>query len=87
MATQKKHVTPKNIKKNDYPKKFGVLLLRGGLLLHFGKMAYFIAYGFINAIQTLFSHEYWESNTYFNWFIFNQWEKLIFCVIFFLFSH
>ena len=42
------------IKKNGYPKNFGGrTLLRGGLLLHFGKMAYFIAYGFINAIQTL----------------------------------
>ena len=38
------------------PQKCWRTLLRGGLLLHFGKMAYFIAYGFINAIQTL---EFW----------------------------
>ena len=36
--------------KNGYPKNFGVLYCEGGLLLHFGKMAYFILYGFINAI-------------------------------------
>ena len=47
-----KNVTPKEIKK-WLPKKCWRTLLRGGLLLHFGKMAYFIAYGFINAIQTL----------------------------------
>ena len=47
-----KNVTPKKIKKR-LPQKFWRTLLRGGLLLHFGKMAYFIAYGFINAIQTL----------------------------------
>ena len=35
------------------PQKCWRTLLRGGLLLHSGKMAYFIAYGFINAIQTL----------------------------------
>ena len=43
----------KNDKKNWLPQKIWRTLLRGGLLLHFGKMAYFIAYGFINAIQTL----------------------------------
>ena len=47
-----KNVTPKKIKK-WLPQKCWRTLLRGGLLLHFGKMAYFIAYGFINAIQTL----------------------------------
>ena len=68
MATPKKNVTPKNwFKKNGYPKKNVTrkkikkwlpqkcwrTLLRGGLLLNFGKMAYFIAYGFIKAIRTL----------------------------------
>ena len=48
----KRNVTPKKLKK-WLPQKFWRTLLRGGLLLHFGKMAYFIAYGFINAIQTL----------------------------------
>ena len=48
----KKNVIPKKIKK-WLPQKCWRTLLRGGLLLHFGKMAYFIAYGFINAIQTL----------------------------------
>ena len=37
-------------KKIGYPKKFGVLYCEGGLLLIFGKMAYFILYWFINAI-------------------------------------
>ena len=32
------------------PKKFGVLYCEGDLLLIFGKMAYSILYGFINAI-------------------------------------
>ena len=35
------------------PQKCWRTLLRGGLLLNFGKMAYFIAYGFIKAIRTL----------------------------------
>ena len=48
----KKNVTPKKIEK-WLRQKCWRTLLRGGLLLHFGKMAYFIAYGFINAIQTL----------------------------------
>ena len=39
---QKKHI--------GYPKNFGVLYCEGGLLSIFGKMAYWILYGFINAI-------------------------------------
>ena len=50
MATPKKMLPPKKIQKNGYPKNFGVLYCEGGLLLIFGKMAYFILYGFINAI-------------------------------------
>ena len=46
----KKNVTPQKNQKNGYPKNIGVLYCEGGLLLHFGKMAYFILYGFINAI-------------------------------------
>ena len=52
-ATPQKMLPPKNDKKNGYPKKFGVLYCEG--VLHFGKMAYFIAYGFVNAIQTLWT--------------------------------
>ena len=44
---QKKMLPPKKNQKNGYPKKIGVLYCEGGLLLHFGKMAYFILYGFI----------------------------------------
>ena len=51
MATPKKIVTPKNwSKKNWLPQKFWRTILRGGLLLIFGKMAYFILYWFIKAI-------------------------------------
>ena len=46
----KKNVTPKKKIKKMASQKFWRTLLRGGLLLHFGKMAYFILYGFINAI-------------------------------------
>ena len=69
MATPKKIVTPKNWSKKNWlppkkcypqknkkkwlPQKCWRTLLRGGLLLNFGKMAYFIAYGFVNAIHTL----------------------------------
>ena len=49
----KKKCYPQKNEKNWLPQKCWRTLLRGGLLLHFGKMAYFIAYGFINAIQTL----------------------------------
>ena len=48
-----KNVTPqKNKKKLATPRMLAYFIARG-LLLNFGKMAYFIAYGFINAIQTL----------------------------------
>ena len=52
MATPKKIVTPKKMIKKEMatPKIFGVLYCEGGLLLIFGKMAYFILYWFINAI-------------------------------------
>ena len=50
MATPKKMLPPKKNQKNGYPKNFGVLYCEGGLLLIFGKMTYFILYGFINAI-------------------------------------
>ena len=75
MVTPKKNVTQKNWSKRKWlppkkcypkkklkkwlPQKCWRTLLRGGLLLHFGKMAYFIAYGFINAIQTLFCRSSW----------------------------
>ena len=50
LATPKKNVTPQKKSKKWLPQKIWRTLLRGGLLLHFGKMAYFILYGFINAI-------------------------------------
>ena len=57
LVTPKKWLPPKNWlpqkidqKKIGYPKKIGVLYCEGGLLLIFGKMAYFILYWFINAI-------------------------------------
>ena len=55
MVTPKKNVTRKKIKK-WLPQKCWRTLLRGGLLLNFGKMAYFIAWGFIKAIRTLVNH-------------------------------
>ena len=45
-----KLVTPK---KKVTPKILAYFITRGGLLLHLGKMAYFIVWGFINAIPTL----------------------------------
>ena len=51
LATPKKMLPPK--KEKMLPQKCWRTLLRGGLLLNFGKMAYFIAYGFIKAIRTL----------------------------------
>ena len=54
----KKTCYPQKYKKKWLPQKIWRTLLRGGLLLHFGKMAYFIAYGFINAIQTLHIYIY-----------------------------
>ena len=54
LVTPKKMVTQKNwSKKKRLPQKFWRTLLRGGLLLHLGKMAYFIVGGFIIAIPTL----------------------------------
>ena len=51
---QKKWLPKKLIKQKKWlPQFFWRTLLRGGLLLHLGKMAYFILYGFINAIRTL----------------------------------
>ena len=55
----KKMVTPENWlpqkidPKKRLPQTFWRTLLRGGLLLHLGKMAYFIVGGFIIAIPTL----------------------------------
>ena len=58
MVTPNKIGYPKKlIKKKWCPQKIWRTLLRGGLLLNFGKMAYFILYGFINAIRTLGSHK------------------------------
>ena len=54
LATPQKMLPPK--KEKMLPQKCWRTLLRGGLLLNFGKMAYFIAYGFIKAIRTLGSH-------------------------------
>ena len=57
LVTPKKWLPQKNWlpqkidqKRIGYPKKFGVLYCEGGLLVIFGKMAYFILYWFINAI-------------------------------------
>ena len=46
----KKMLPPKKIEKMATPKMLAYLIARGFIMLHFGKMAYFIAYGFINAI-------------------------------------
>ena len=54
---------PQKKSKKWLPQKIWRTLLRGGLLLHFGKMAYFIAYGFINAIQTLLNIIFYIYNT------------------------
>ena len=50
---QKECYPKKMIKKKLATQKFWRTLLRGGLLLRSGKMAYFIVGGFINAIRTL----------------------------------
>ena len=44
-----KNVTPKKIKKMATPKMLAYFIARG-FIIAFGKMAYFIAYGFTNAI-------------------------------------
>ena len=54
LATPPKKCYPKKMfkKKMETWKKMTYFI--AGLLLNFGKMAYFILYGFINAIQTLY---------------------------------
>ena len=53
MVTPENWLPQKIDPKKRLPQTFWRTLLRGGVLLHLGKMAYFILLGFIHAIRTL----------------------------------